>query len=113
MDTTIIVIQSDKDSDLTIPEKLKDVGKQLTKLMYNTQKGTLNNKSIIVVFPDNNTTSSVKCIGGVEEGRVQTCENNISHEIIALQNSIRHIVRHAIKHGIDITIQEHVDKKNI
>ena len=104
MDATIIVIQSDKDNDLTVPEKLQDVGKKLTKLMYNSQDNTLNDKSIVVVFPDtdNTPTTTAKCVG-----RVARDEENIYQEIISLQNSIRHIVRHAIKHGINITIQEH------
>ena len=104
MDTTIIVIQSEKDSDLTVPEKLQDVGKKLTKLMYSSKKNTLDDKSIVVVFPDtdNSTSSTTKCVG-----RVARDEEHIYQEIISLQNSIRHIVRHAIKHGINISIQEH------
>jgi hypothetical protein len=103
MDTTIIVIQSDKDNDLTVPQKLQDVGKKLTKLMYNSQKNTLDDKSIVVVFPDTeNSTTTAKYVG-----RIARDEENIYQEIISLQNSIRHIVRHAIKHGINITIQEH------
>ena len=101
MDTTIIVIQSEKDSDLTVPEKLQDVGKKLTKLMYSSKKNTLDDKSIVVVFPDTDN-STAKCVG-----RVARDEEHIYQEIISLQNSIRHIVRHAIKHGINISIQEH------
>jgi hypothetical protein len=100
MDTTVIIIQSSGDQNTSIPEKLQDVGKQLTKLMYNSSNTTLNGKSIIVVFPE----SKQKKAPRVARYEVTT---ELNEKIIALQNSIKHIVRHGIKHGIDISIQEH------
>ena len=100
MDTTLIIIQSSSEQHPSIPDQLQDVGKQLAKLMYNSPKTTLNGKSIIVVFPDSSQSNTPR----VARDEVTT---ELNEEVIALQNSIKHIVRHALKHGIDISIQEH------
>ena len=92
MDTTVIVIQSSEDNTLSISEKLHDVGKKLAKLMYNSPQQSLNGKSVVVMIP---------------QKRIARDEKVPSKEVIALQNSIKHIVIHALKHGIDISIQEH------
>ena len=104
MDTTVIIIQSKSDNTTSIPEKLNDVGKQLTKLMYNSPKTNLSGKSIIVVFP--NTPSSMPTTSGrIARDEAQSLDKNI----VSLQNSIRHIVRHASLHGIDVKIHENLD----
>ena len=98
MDSSVIVIQSSDEDALSISEKLNDVGKKLAKLMYNTPKTSLNGKSVIVIFPQNRLARDEKINSTIS-----------SKEVIALQNSIRHIVRHASNHGINIKIKSHLD----
>ena len=96
MDTTVIVIQSSVDNNRTISERLHDVGKQLAKLMYNSPQQSLDGKSVVVIFPQKRLA------------RDEKVENVASNkEVIALQNSIKHIVRYATNHGINIQIKEH------
>ena len=95
MNTTIIIISSESDSNKSIPDQLHDVGKKLAKLMYSPSTKSLNDKSIIVIFPSEHSSAAIKA------------DRDSLKEVVALQNSIRHIVRHGIKHGIDIKIQEH------
>ena len=97
MDATVIVIQSSEDNTLSISEKLNDVGKQLAKLMYNSPQHSLNGKSVVVMFPQKRLA------------RDEKVDNVASKEVIALQNSIRHIVRHATSHGINIQIKDHLE----
>ena len=95
MDTTIIIIRSESDTNKSIPDQLHDVGKKLAKLLYSPSTTSLNDKSIIVIFPTEPSSVPIKA------------DRDSLKEVVALQNSIRHIVRHGIKHGIDIKIQEH------
>ena len=97
MDTTVIVIQSSEDKTLSISEKLHDVGKKLAKLMYNSPQQSLNGKSVVVMIP---------------QKRIARDEKIPSKEVIALQNSIKHIVRYATNHGINIQIKEHSESES-
>ena len=97
MDTTVIVIQSNEDNTLSIPEKLQDVGKKLAKLMYNSPQQSLNGKSVVVMIPQKRLARDEKIV--------------TSKEVIALQNSIKHIVRYATNHGINIQIKEHSESE--
>ena len=97
MDTTVIVIQSSDDNTLSIPEKLHDVGKKLAKLMYNSPQQSLNGKSVVVMIPQKRLARDEKIV--------------TSKEVIALQNSIKHIVRYATNHGINIQIKEHSESQ--
>jgi hypothetical protein len=96
MDATVIVIQSSDENTLSIPEKLHDVGKKLAKLMYNSPQQSLDGKSVVVIFP---------------QKRLARDEKVVSKEVIALQNSIKHIVRYATNRGINIQIKEHSDSQ--
>jgi len=93
MDATVIVIQSSEDNTHSISERLNDVGKQLAKLMYNSPHQSLNGKSVVVIFPQKRLARDEKVAS--------------NEEVIALQNSIKHIVRYATIHGINIQIKEH------
>ena len=93
MDATVIVIQSSDDNTRSISERLNDVGKQLAKLMYNSPQQSLNGKSVVVIFPQKRLARDEKVAS--------------NKEVIALQNSIKHIVRYATTHGINIQIKEH------
>jgi hypothetical protein len=93
MDATVIVIQSSEDNTHSISERLNDVGKQLAKLMYNSPHQSLNGKSVVVIFPQKRLARDEKVAS--------------NKEVIALQNSIKHIVRYATTHGINIQIKEH------
>jgi|TARA_Y100000389_G_scaffold199497_1_gene237981 hypothetical protein len=95
MSTTIIIIRSDYDNNTSIPDQLHDVGKKLAKLLYSPSTTSLNDKSIIVIFPSEHSSVPIKA------------DFDSLKEVVALQNSIRHIVQIGIKHGIDIKIQEH------
>ena len=93
MDATVIVIQSSEDNTHSISERLNDVGKQLAKLMYNSPHQSLDGKSVVVIFPQKRLARDEKVAS--------------NKEVIALQNSIKHIVRYATTHGINIQIKEH------
>ena len=93
MDATVIVIQSSEDKTHSISERLNDVGKQLAKLMYNSPHQSLNGKTVVVIFPQKRLARDEKVAS--------------NEEVIALQNSIKHIVRYATIHGINIQIKEH------
>ena len=93
MDATVIVIQSSEDNTHSISERLNDVGKQLAKLMYNSPHQSLNGKTVVVIFPQKRLARDEKVAS--------------NEEVIALQNSIKHIVRYATIHGINIQIKEH------
>ena len=102
---------SDQNASTTITQtsQLKDIGKQLTKLMYSSTdnpKTRFENTTIIVVLPDLiSTNNDIPCKGGIARGEKCDCTNDSINDIISLQNSIKHIVRHGIKHGIDIKIE--------
>ena len=79
-------------------EQLKDVGKQITKYIYNKvqahplsetrtpilYKDIFKNQKLVVILPETNNDSSI---------------------IIDLRNNIRNIVKHGKRHEINIEIQ--------
>ena len=112
---TTIIIQSqtsipnpNNNPQKTEVSQLKDVGMQLTKLMYNPNKNRFDGTSIIVVLPDSSfDTLSLQTLGETRLSRDEKYNKDIKllEHVLSLQNSIKHIVRHALKHGINIKIQ--------
>ena len=115
---TTIIIQSQTSSldpnnnpQKTEVSQLKDVGTQLTKLMYNPNKSKFDGTSIIVILPESSFDSlSLQTCTQSSHSRLSRDEKyhtdiKLLEHVISLQNSIKHIVRHALKHGINIKIQ--------
>ena len=82
---------------------LRNIGKQLTKLLYNTSNSSYNEIQIILPqsFNGNNT---IKCIGRLARGEICYCQQHIKPHISALHISLNHIISHARKNGKNITI---------
>jgi hypothetical protein len=112
--TTVIIIQSNQSTSEI--EKLTDVGKQLTKLMYSATdfKKALSDKVVIVMIPERPTLdTNTKCKGRLARGEDCNCSYHMSQHLDSLHNSIQHIVRHGIKHGINIQIKHKYPNKVI
>ena len=94
---------SSSSSPIDEVKHLRNIGKQLTKLLYNTSNSCYSEIQIIIPqsFKGDNT---IKCVGRLVLGEICYCQQHIKPHISALHISLNHIISHARKNGKNITI---------